>query len=264
MHKIRFTAFIIFFLASCAAAFGQGYRSIVFKTVGELSVRMVAKDPVELKERNPAILFFHGGGWSAGDPMSLIDFFSYFSEHGYVTFTVGYRLVGSTSKTIDDQVEDAMDAINYVYQNAETLKIDTDSVFLCGYSAGGHLALSSVMMEQKNKLVHIPKRLALLSTPVDPQIPLKFCSFGALIKDVWHYSPYHKIVSGLPPMLFFHGTKDKIVPYASVVAFVKKMKAKQNDCKLISLEGGDHFFIEDSNDLKTVLEAMDAFFSGTE
>jgi len=206
--------------------------------------------------------FFHGGGWSAGDPMSLIDFFDYFSERGYVTFTVVYRLLNHAAKTIDDQMEDAKDAINFVYQNSEMLKVDPDDVFLCGYSAGGHLALTSVMVKSDTALARAPKGLVLLSTPVDPLFRLNNCRFDIAIKDLKYYSPLYKIVPDLPPMLFFQGTKDEIVHYSGVAAFVKKMKAKKNSCELIGLEGRDHFYINSSNDLKAVLEAMDSFFSG--
>ena len=61
-------------------------------------------------------------------------------------------------------------------------------------------------------------------------------------KDSLLTSPYHQIVSGVPPTLIFHGTSDKVVPYQNILDFQARMKAMGNYCYVSSFEGKTHGF----------------------
>ncbi|MBU3011324.1 S9 family peptidase [Polaribacter vadi] len=55
-------------------------------------------------------------------------------------------------------------------------------------------------------------------------------------------SPVHQLKKGLPPMLLFHGTKDKTVPFENASRFTKIANELGNDCKLVSVENVGHGF----------------------
>jgi acetyl esterase/lipase len=257
-NKIRLA--FAFFLALSSIASGQGYQFLVYKTVDALPVRMMARYPNEAKEGCPSIVFFHGGNWNAGSALQFLDFFEHFNKSGYAAFSVDYRLIGSTAKTIGDEIDDAVDAIHWVASNAERLKIDAGRIYLCGYSAGAHLALSAVMLPPPDRLLRKPRGLVLIAAPVDPEIDPAFMEYIRPATSADAYSPFHSIDSHLPPMLFFQGTKDEEVSYPKVVSFVKMMKEKGNYCRLVVFKGKGHHLFNSSNDLNTIFTEMESFF----
>jgi acetyl esterase/lipase len=76
---------------------------------------------------------------------------------GFVTFSVDYRLSidnGITpSKTISpiECIMDARSAMRWVRANAAKFHIDPDKIVAAGQSAGGHLALSTSMIDEYNE-----------------------------------------------------------------------------------------------------------------
>ncbi|KAJ4531508.1 hypothetical protein HRR80_009470 [Exophiala dermatitidis] len=104
----------------------------------------------------PAVLMYHGGGWSHGDPnidAELSKFFA--SELRAVVFGVDYRL--APEHNILTIHEDAYQALEWVIKNAEKYSIDSGRIALWGCSAGGHLAATVAMRDAKE---HNPSRLS--------------------------------------------------------------------------------------------------------
>jgi len=88
----------------------------------------------------PAILFFHGGGWSAGDTRQFHPFSDFFAERGWMAFCAQYRLINEAI-TPFDCVADAGTALNWLADHAGDLRIRKDAIVVAGASAGGHLAV---------------------------------------------------------------------------------------------------------------------------
>ncbi len=117
-------------------------QSVVYKTVDatdlELNIFKPSGNPLP---KRPAILWFHGGGWTSGFPAYLAPQAAYFAGLGYLTVTAEYRWAGnSTDNTTFDCVEDARDAFYWMVENAAALGIDPANIIVAGESAGGHLA----------------------------------------------------------------------------------------------------------------------------
>ncbi|MDX1694016.1 MAG: alpha/beta hydrolase [Ketobacteraceae bacterium] len=96
----------------------------------------------------PAIIFIHGGGWSALDFTAFKDEMLDAAENDYAAFSVNYRLVGDGDKsthTWPAPLDDVRCAIQWIFDNSSDLRVDTDNVGLVGYSAGAHLALLAGM-----------------------------------------------------------------------------------------------------------------------
>ena len=94
----------------------------------------------------PAILICPGGGYvycsrAEGEPVAMS-----FAARGFHTFVLRY----STGKEAADfqPLKEASWAIGYIRENAGKWHIDPEKIISCGFSAGGHLALSSGLLAQ--------------------------------------------------------------------------------------------------------------------
>jgi len=120
-------------------------------------------------------------------------------------------------------------------------------IVAAGQSAGGHLALSTAMIEDYNE------------TSDDPDIscrPNAILLFSACVNTVeawcdrlladrrnkiWSISPAHNIKGGMPPMIGFHGKYDEQVPVWTVQFFESAMKKEGNYFELHEYEDRRHY-----------------------
>jgi acetyl esterase/lipase len=93
-----------------------------------------------LRTHRPAILAIHGGKWRGGDKAWGEQFAEELCPHGYVVFSINYRLAGRPNGTWPAQIEDVQKALKYIRANAGRFRIDAARVASLGMSAGGHLA----------------------------------------------------------------------------------------------------------------------------
>lgn len=87
----------------------------------------------------PVIIWFHGGGLTGGQKEIPEDL----KKQGYCIVGVGYRL--SPKVQAEVSVEDAAASVAWVLKNIEKYNGNPEKVFVSGHSAGGYLALMSVM-----------------------------------------------------------------------------------------------------------------------
>lgn len=96
----------------------------------------------EEQKKVPVIVWFHGGGLTAGKreiPEAL-------KNKGYIIVGVGYRL--SPEVKAEVCITDAAAAIAWVFKNIDKYNGDVNSIFISGHSAGGYLALMAVMNKE--------------------------------------------------------------------------------------------------------------------
>jgi len=108
-------------------------------TPGGTAVRMYRPKESSKSDLLPALVFFHGGGWTIGD-LDTHDVLcrSLASGAGCAVFSVDYRL--APESPFPAAVEDCIGATRFVTENAQELKIDASRVAVGGDSAGGNLA----------------------------------------------------------------------------------------------------------------------------
>ncbi len=90
----------------------------------------------------PVIIWFHGGGLTGGQKEIPQDL----KEKGYCIVGVGYRLAPKVKAKVC--IDDAAAAIAWVFNNIEKYNGDVNAIFVSGHSAGGYLALMTVMNKE--------------------------------------------------------------------------------------------------------------------
>jgi len=115
-------------------------RDIIYSTVNNVEVKLdIYRPKTEPAILLPAIIGIHGGGWGSGDKADYAKWAPLFSQHGYVTVSINYRL--KHVAPFPAAVEDCKTAIRWLRANAEKYGIDPNRLGAMGASAGGHLAL---------------------------------------------------------------------------------------------------------------------------
>ncbi|KAF3161895.1 hypothetical protein TWF106_001050 [Orbilia oligospora] len=98
--------------------------------------------------RFPVLVNFHGGGMSIGSGTDDARWAKdVMQQLGAVVVSVEYRL--APEHTFPTAVQDSVDAILYLVDNAEELYLDRDRIILSGFSSGGNLAFTApILLEQ--------------------------------------------------------------------------------------------------------------------
>lgn len=107
----------------------------------------------------PVIIWFHGGGLEAGNkeiPQQL-------KQKGWVVVGINYRLLPKV--TIRETLDDAAEAVAWVFRHATEYGGDVKKIVVTGHSAGGYLAmllclnktwLASYDIDADNVMMYVP------------------------------------------------------------------------------------------------------------
>jgi len=226
---------------------------------------------------NPAIAFFHGGGWAYGSPSEFYNACIRYAEKGFITFSFQYRLsitedgtVPHPDITLVECVKDARSALRWVRENAASFHIDPDKIIAAGQSAGGQLALSTAMFDDINEksdnldISPVPNALLLFSSNLNTIEAWADWLMGERRNEIWSVSPYHSLRPGLPPAIEFHGTEDCMVPIYILNLFKEKTISLGNYFESVVFEGRGHYLGEGNEKYATyfdeaILEQTDQF-----
>ena len=86
----------------------------------------------------PLVICLHGGGWISGDKEDMHEIVAFFSQNGFASAAVQYRL--APLYPFPCAVLDAMAFVRFARDNAASLNVDPNRFASIGNSAGGHLA----------------------------------------------------------------------------------------------------------------------------
>ena len=239
----------VWFLPTVGRELAAAETSHVYKRFEgrELHVHVVEPDRAKFAGPRPAIVFFHGGGWSGGSPAQFNALGDYLATRGMVVAKVEYRLLkGRKEQHPTVCCQDAKSAMRWVRANAEKLGIDANRIAAGGGSAGGHLAAFVGMVagidDPADDLKVSPKPAALvLFNPVYDNGP---DGWGhARVGDRYReFSPFHNVSADDPPTLVICGSKDALVPVKTLEAFQAAMQKAGVRCENRIYDGRAHSF----------------------
>jgi len=248
--------FVLFHLNVLTQSGSIIQKQMIYKTINghKLSADLFYTSSTQVKLDNPAIAFFHGGGWVYGSPDEFHSTCERFAKKGFVTISFQYRLSimdDGTHPNPDispiESVKDARSAIRWIRENAESLKIDKDRIVVAGQSAGGHLTLATALMDDINEetdnlnISSIPNAMLLYSSAVNMMEAWGEWHMGDRREQIWSISPFHNLKKEMPPTIAFHGEEDCMVPFWVIGLFEEKMLALGNHFELISFKGRKHY-----------------------
>ncbi len=199
----------------------------------------------------PAMVFFFGGGWIGGGVGQFEPHAQYFAQRGMMCFLADYRVESRQQTTPFEALKDAKSAIRFIRAQAREYGIDTARIVASGGSAGGHLAAATALIDGYNEASDdlsvscIPNALALFNPVIDNGPG----GYGyERIGEAYHdFSPLHNIMPGAPPMIFFLGTADKLIPVETAEYYKTVMKRVGSRCDLVLFEGAGHGFFNHRN-----------------
>jgi acetyl esterase/lipase len=207
-------------------------KNVVYGKGGGEDLTMNVARPKDVAGPLPCVLIIHGGGWAAGNKDGHNNLTWELAKRGYVSATVGYRLVPKA--LFPAQIEDVKCAVRYVRANAEKLGVDPKRVGATGFSAGGHLSMMLGVMgkddglegeggcaEQSSQV----NAVVAFFGPTD-FIDVEFPEASRGIVSRWiggtreekkeeyrKASPITYVSKGDAPTLLIQGTKDPLVPH---------------------------------------------------
>jgi acetyl esterase/lipase len=177
----------------------------------------------DTQARRPAIVWVHGGGFSAGNRSLEAGNAESFARRGYVTVSISYRLRrGNIGQAIADAQHDAQAAVRWLRSNADRYGIDPDRIAIGGTSAG---AITALLVGNHSEDPGTSGNPGFRS---DVQAAVSISGFGG------HYSP------GDAPAILFHGTADPVLPYPLAVTTCDEIRRAGNVCELHTYEGAGH------------------------
>ena len=181
----------------------------------------------------PLMILVHGGGFSAGQRNGgeETNFGETFAKKGYAVASIDYRLTrrgksfgcdcptSTKIKTYVEAVEDFSKAMHYLATYASDFKIDPEKIILVGSSAGAETVLDAIIL----------KYHYLFKNVVSPKGNIiGAVSFSGATLNVDYLTEDNAV-----PMLFFHGEKDDVVPYATAA----HRSCKESDDGYLLLDG---------------------------
>ncbi|SKB02058.1 Acetyl esterase/lipase [Prosthecobacter debontii] len=224
-------------------------ESLIYKTIEGKDLHLYVMKPQDWQasDKRPAAVFFHGGGWKAGNASQ----FNYQGHHlttrGMVVVQVQYRLIQQDGEIPLKAAADARSAMRWVRAHASELGIDPNRIAAGGGSAGGHLAAYVGMVDgaddPSDDLKVSPKPNALLlfnpallhgqeRATLTPEIRAKLAPI----------SPWKAATPDDPPGLILVGSEDGILKPDKVKEFQDMCHAVGVRMEAVIYPGEGHGF----------------------
>lgn len=188
------------------------------------------------------LVWFHGGGLEGGDkeiPKELKD-------KGFAIASVNYRL--SPRATNPAYIEDAAEAIAWVFEHIKKYGGDSNLIFVAGHSAGGYLTLMVGLDKSYLAKYGIDADSIKGMIPIGGQTNTHYTirkerGIPTDIPLVDKYAPLNNSRSGIPPILLITGQRDMEMTarYEENAHLATILKALGNkDVTLYEMQGFNH------------------------
>jgi acetyl esterase/lipase len=226
---------------------------------------------------HPTILHIHGGGWTGGSKESVALRLLPYVEMGFAVVNVTYRLARVSEAPA--AVEDCRCALRWVIEHAKEYGFDPNRIVSMGYSAGGHLALTTGMLTASAGLDRQcpgadPIKVAAIVNwyGITDVVDLLDGGNQRAYAVTWlgsrpdrneiakRISPLTYVGRDLPPILTIHGDADPTVPYQQATRLNAALQQAGATSELVTIPGGKHGGFPPAQQLRA-MDAVRAFLT---
>ena len=290
----RFVAFVVAFVAALVgsmpaaaqnsvadwtAFIANDYRvtpNVTYLTASNWEAKLDVYRPAT-PGPHPTVLHIHGGGWVGGTREGTVLRMLPFLEMGYAVVNVSYRL-GRVAQA-PAAVEDCLCALRWITRNAKEYEFDLSRIITTGYSAGGHLALTTAMIPASAGLdrqcpgSELPRVAGVVNwygivDVVDlldgPNMKAYAVGWLGSLPDrdtvAKRVSPLTYVRKDLPPILTIHGDADPTVPYMHATRLHAALQGAGVTSELVTIPKGVHGNFPRAEQIRAV-NAMRAFLT---
>lgn len=251
---------LIIFITSLISTFSTGAQiktdslnieEFTYSEEEQLKVYCVRPSNYNPDNEYPAIVIFHGGGWSMGEASWGFSNAKHYANKGLIAFSVQYRLQDlKKGITPYESVLDAQSAIRWIRKNARQFSINTDKIASYGWSAGAHLAACATIfnnLDAPNEKISSAPNLLVLKSPALTLLCYPNFQKRLLDKiDAKKLSPAEFVSESTPPTIIVIGKDDTVTPLQGSDKFKMNMDKYGNECELIIYDGVGHLFTPSS------------------
>lgn len=216
----------------------------VYRNIDGRDLRIFEFPPADIAgSARPAILLVQGGAWSRGSPDQLFRSAQYFSDQGFVSVVLEYRLADVTHSPVES-FSDVCYALAFIRKNAGRLGLTPSRVALWGISSSGQLAASAATVGCDSAEGSVgnggPDAVLLVSPVVDAVSDGLFRDLMKGHGKPSSLSPTHTLTESIAPTFIMQGDADQTTPIEQSRAFCERARELGSRCELIALEGQGH------------------------
>lgn len=192
----------------------------------------------------PLVIVIPGGGYAYTSPREADPVALQFAAAGYHTAIFDYGVGKNAQNYLPmRQLDEALAAVR---ANAAKWNIVPDKIAVCGFSAGGHLALAGAVLNVPGMQKQQRPNAVILSYPV--VTAGKFAHRGS-IENLAGTTDYEaqqaftledKVTPAAPPMFIWHTMEDGAVPVENTLLLLNALHAAHVPCEVHLYEKGGH------------------------
>jgi len=215
--------------------------------------------PASEKYNGTAVIICPGGSYRVlvyqGEGIAIA---KEFVKQGVAAFILKYRLPND-SILVDKKIgplQDALQAIKLVRENARKWKVNVNKVGVIGFSAGGHLASTlathySERLIDNNSVTNLRPDFQILIYPVismqdslaHPDSRANLLGKNPDKETIDHFSNERMIDANTPPAYIIHAADDKVVDVDNSIVYFEALRHHNVPVELHIYPEGDHGFI---------------------
>lgn len=193
------------------------------------------------KKEFATLVWFHGGGLEGGEK----HFPKEFLNQGYAVITVNYRL--SPRAKNPAYIEDAAEAVAWIFENIERFGGSKDKIYISGHSAGGYLSLMLNLDKSYLAKWGVDANKLAGAFPISGQTTTHFTirKERGLNPDtpiIDKYGPSNNVRKDASPMILITGDREleMLARYEENAHLYALLKALGQEVTLYEMEGFDH------------------------
>ncbi|AWM15007.1 esterase [Flavobacterium sediminis] len=217
-------------------------KEIVYQMINGIETKMDMYQ-FQSEENKPAVILIHGGGWKYGDKKLVKPLAQQIAKAGYQCFAVAYRKSGEAIYPAG--VNDVLNAVQFIREHSNMLKVDTLNIAILGCSSGGQMAalLGTKYSDRFKAIVDIDGVLA-FHHPESKEGAMAAEWLGGTyekVPEVWEEaSALNYISEAKLPMLFINSQYERF--HAGRDEMIEQLNKKKIYSEIVTVKDSPHTF----------------------